>query len=82
MIYIIVHKTSENFGSCTLSDKEIVFTSTNKDAAKKVLDDYKELIPNSDYNYEVCVLYEYPEMDTINYPSQEIETIIDIVSYE
>jgi hypothetical protein len=79
MIYIIAHKTSE---CCHPYTTDILFTSTDKDVAKKIFDKYREFPHNDDYDYEVYVLYEYPEMDAINYPRKEIETIIDIISYE
>lgn len=79
MIYIIVHKTSE-WGEPYSTD--ILFTSTDENIAKKVFDQYREFPHNDDYNYEEYFLYEYPEMDTINYPHQDIRTIIDMISYE
>lgn len=79
MIYIITHETSKWRHPYTT---DILFTSTDKNVAKKIFDKYKEFPHNDDYDYEVYVLYEYPEMDTINYPRQDIGTIIDIISYE
>lgn len=82
MIYIIIYKTSESLGCCTVSDKDVIFISTNKDKAQKVMNDYRELGPSNCYDYEIFELYECPEMNTINYPFQEIGTIIDKISYE
>ena len=79
MIYIITHETSE---CCHPYTTDILFTSTNEDVAKKVFNQYKGFPHNDDYDYEVYVLYEYPEMDTINYPFKDMETIIDMISYE
>jgi hypothetical protein len=79
MIYIITYETSEG-GIPNTTD--ILFTSTNKNMAKKVFDQYREFPYNDDYDYEEYFLYEYPEMDTINYPRREIETIIDMTSYD
>ena len=79
MIYIITHETSE---CCHPYTTDILFTSTKEDIAKKVFDQYREFYPNNDYDYEAYVLYEYPEMDTINYPFQDIGTIIDTINYE
>lgn len=79
MIYIITHQTSE-WGNPYTTD--ILFTSTNENVAKEVFNKYKEFSHNDDYDYEEYFLYEYPDMDTINYPRQDIGTIIDIISYE
>ena len=79
MIYIIAHETSD-WGNPNTTD--ILFTSTNKDVAKKIFDEYKEFPHNDDYDYEAYILYEYPEMDTINYPFQDIGTIIDTINYD
>jgi hypothetical protein len=79
MIYIITHQTSE-WGNPYTTD--ILFTSTNEDVAKEVFNKYKEFSHNDDYDYEEYFLYEYPDMDTINYPYQDIGTIINIISYE
>lgn len=79
MIYIIAHKTSE-WGELYTTD--ILFTSTDENIAKEVFNKYKEFPHNDDYSYEEYFLYEYPEMDTINYPRREIETIIDMTSYD
>lgn len=79
MIYIITHESSE-WGNPNTTD--ILFVSTDENLAKKVFNEYKEFFHNDDYCYEEYFLYEYPEMDTINYPRKEIGTIIDIISYE
>jgi hypothetical protein len=79
MIYIIAHKTSE-WGNPYTTD--ILFTSTNENIAKEVFNKYKEFPHNDDYDYEEYFLYEYPEMDTMHYPGEDIGTIIDIISYE
>ena len=79
MIYIIVHKTSECYHPYTT---DILFTSTDENIAKKIFDKYRELSRNENYDDEVYILYEYPEMNTMNYPYQDIGTIIDIISYE
>lgn len=77
MIYIITHETSE---CCHPYTTDILFTSTNEDVAKKAFDEYKEFPHNDDYDCENYVLYEYPEMDTINYPFKDMGTIIDRIS--
>lgn len=79
MIYIIVHKTSECYHPYIT---DILFTSTDENMAKKIFDKYRELSRNENYDDEVYILYEYPEMNTMNYPYQDIGTIIDIISYE
>lgn len=79
MIYVITHETSE-WGNPYTTD--ILFTSTNKDIAEKVFNEYKNFPHNDDYDYEEYFLYEYPEMNTINYPRQDVGTILDIKSYE
>ena len=79
MIYIITHQTSEQGEPYTT---DIVFVSTDENTAKKIFNQYKEFPRNDDYNYEEYFLYEYPEMDKINYPRQDIGTIIDIISYD
>lgn len=79
MIYIITHETSE-WGNPNTTD--ILFTSTDENIAKKIFDQYREFPHNDDYSYEEYFLYEYPEMDTINYPRQDIETIIDKIEYD
>lgn len=79
MIYIITHETSE-WGNPNTTD--ILFTSTDENIAKKVFDQYRGFYHNDDYSYEEYFLYEYPEMDTINYPRQTIGNIIDVISYE
>lgn len=79
MIYIITHETSE-WGNPNTTD--ILFTSTDENIAKKVFDQYREFFHNDDYSYEEYFLYEYPEMNTINYPRQKRGTIIDKISYE
>ena len=79
MIYVITHETSE-WGNPYTTD--ILFTSTNKDVAEKVFNEYKNFPHNDDYDYEEYFLYEYPEMNTINYPRQDVGTILDIKSYE
>lgn len=85
MIYIIIHKTSEFLGWSASNEKDILFVSTNKDRAKKAMDDYKSLGPNNHYDYESYILYEYHDMYDINYPikeSKEIRIIIDQFDYE
>ena len=85
MIYIIIHETSEFLGWSTLKDKTIVFVSTDEDRAKKAMDDYKSLGPNNHYDYEVYILYEYPDMYDFNYPfktSEEKGIILDQFDYE
>ena len=90
MIYIITHETSE-WGNPNTTD--ILFTSTDENTAaffsflisftaKKIFDQYREFSHNDDYSYEEYFLYEYPEMDTINYPRQNIGTIIDKIEYD
>ena len=79
MIYIITHETSE---CCHPYTTDILFTTTDENKAKEIFNEYKEFPPNDDYDYEVYVLYEYPEMNIINYPRQEIGIIIDIKEYE
>lgn len=77
MIYIITHETSECRHPYTT---DILFTSTNENVAKKVFNEYKKFSHNDDYDYEDYVLYEYPEMNTINYPFKDMGTIIDRIS--
>lgn len=85
MIYIIIHETSEFLGFTTLKNKDIVFVSTDEDRAKKAFDDYKALGHNNHYDYEMYILYAYPDMFDINYPfksSEELRVILDQIDYE
>lgn len=79
MIYIITHETSE-WGNPNTTD--ILFTSVDKNTAKKIFDQYRGFPHHDHYSYEEYFLYEYPEMNTINYPRQDIGTIIDKIEYD